>query len=57
MNLTAPNGSKITVDEKKILEFGPHIAGGSFIKVGSQRYLVKESVEEILNDRKNARTT
>lgn len=53
MILTAQNGSKITVDKDNILEFGPHINGGSFIKVGSHRYLVQETVEEILGDRKN----
>jgi uncharacterized protein YlzI (FlbEa/FlbD family) len=57
LNLTALNGSKIVVDEKKITEFGPHTNGGSFINVAGHRYLVRETVEEILDDRKNARTT
>lgn len=48
MNLTGRNGVKINVDRKKVLEMGPHIDGGSFIKVGSQRILVQEPVEEIL---------
>jgi hypothetical protein len=48
MKLTAPNGSVITVDRKKILEMGPHVDGGSFVKVGAHRYIVTEQIEEIL---------
>ena len=48
MKLTAPNGSTINVEKKKILEMGPHIGGGSFVKVGAHRYLVQEEVEAIL---------
>jgi hypothetical protein len=48
MILTAPNGSKINVDRKKITEMGPHTDGGSFIKIGAHRYIVTEQIEEIL---------
>lgn len=48
MILTTPNGAKITVDRKKITEMGPHINGGSFVKVGAHRYIVTEQIEEIL---------
>jgi len=48
MNLTAQNGIVLTIDRKKMTEFGPHIGGGSFIKVNGHRYLVTETVEEIL---------
>ena len=48
MNLTLPNGIPISVDRSKMTEFGPHIGGGSFIKVNGHRYLVTETVEEIL---------
>lgn len=51
MNLTLNNGIPLKVDRKKITEFGPHINGGSFIKVSGQQYLVQETVEQILNDR------
>jgi hypothetical protein len=48
VNLTLQNGIPLTVDRKKVTEFGPHIAGGSFIKVNGHQYLVTETVEEIL---------
>jgi hypothetical protein len=48
LRLTLQNELPLTVDRKRIIEFGPHARGGSFIKVGGNRYLVKESVEEIL---------
>jgi uncharacterized protein YlzI (FlbEa/FlbD family) len=57
LKLTSSSGYTITVDPKKITEFGPHTNGGSFINVAGHRYVVKETVEEILDDRKNARTT
>jgi hypothetical protein len=48
MKLTLKNGIPLDVDREKILEIGPHVSGGSFIKVGSQTYLVTEKVETIL---------
>ena len=58
MKLTSENGLTITVDRKKITEIGPHVNGGSFIKVNGHSYIVKELVEEILkNDGQSIRTT
>jgi len=48
MNLTLQNGIPLSVDREKIHELGPHIAGGSFIKVNGHTYLVTETVEKIL---------
>jgi hypothetical protein len=48
VNLTTQNGLVLNVDRKKMTEFGPHIAGGSFVKVNGHNYLVTETVEEIL---------
>jgi hypothetical protein len=48
LRLTLQNELPLTVERRKITEFGPHVKGGSFIKVGGIRYLVKEPVEEIL---------
>ena len=52
MNLTLQNGIPVSVDRKKIHELGPHISGGSFIKVNGHSYLVKETIEEILKLKK-----
>ena len=53
MKLTLLNGLPVLVDRKKVTEFGPHIDGGSFIKVNGHRYLVTETVEEILKLKEN----
>ena len=37
----------IEVDREKIISFGPHIDGGSFVQVNGLSYHVTESLEEI----------
>ena len=49
MKLTSfENGLTIDIDEKKIESFGPHIDGGSFIKVNG--YVIR--VAEVLHHKK-----
>ena len=44
------NGAIIDVDRKKITDIGPHIDGGSTVKVNGYIYHVQESVNEILKN-------
>ena len=43
------NGATIHVDREKITDIGPHIDGGSTVKVNGYIYHVQETVEEILS--------
>ena len=42
------NGAIIDVDRKRITDIGPHIDGGSTVKVNGYIYHVQEPVNEIL---------
>lgn len=55
MILTALNGSKVIVQSKHVASYGPHIEGGSFIKIGSVPIHVTETPEKITQLMKNDR--
>lgn len=54
MNLTAPNGSTITVDPLKIEAVGPHIDGGAVVQVGVNVFQVTEKPNKILYEMSQA---
>ena len=53
------NGAIIDVDRKRISDIGPHVDGGSTVKVNGYIYHVQELVKEILekNDGSSIRTS
>jgi hypothetical protein len=54
------NGMTIDIDPRRIVAYGPHNSGGSFINWnGGSMIHVKEKVEEILklSDRQSTRTS
>ncbi len=52
MKLTSfHNGMIIDVDREKISDIGPHIDGGSIVKVNGYTYHVQELVNEILKNK------